>query len=482
MKRDRMSWSSPNKPEFDYIPTRDLKIALTEYAPGRELTIDKKRFSSASLYSPYVISLTDVLDESSHYVACDKCGYVQVDRCKIDIADCPVCDNDELFHQRFVVPPGFAVDVNERPKRDEGGSVQWAGFATQAQLEMQNVHHWSTRLFTNEKSGVSRLTAIAKPRYLVVVNKGIDDRGFAICPDCGLTEPEFGKGFTKSRLYDRLSQPKVHKHPTQQGAACLGQAKRPFYLGYRFRTDVALLRLTFEDPFICSVSEPSGHSALTTLSEALCLAASRVLSIEDGEIQAGWSPVSQQNGQQAEIFIYDHLAGGAGYAREIGTPDRLHKIFAVAEKLLSECTCEYSCYSCLRHYANQHDHGILDRYLALALLRHIVRGEVPIYEPHKIQKLLDPLCAVLDMQDRRYRRNVKLPDPEVSVPLILLLQDRREEWIDIHHPLVQFSTQTSPVWQAGTMSMEMVTGLSGYDLQRNLPAAIGKLETHLAKN
>ena len=80
-----------------------------------------------------------------------------------------------------------------------------------------------------------------------MVNKGVGDRGFMICPDCGRTEPVFGPGFPHSVMMQG-GAPRRHHHPLEVGVFCDGQAVGPYYLGHRFPTDVLLLRLRFAKP------------------------------------------------------------------------------------------------------------------------------------------------------------------------------------------------------------------------------------------
>jgi len=468
LKPDRKGWKQSNVPEFLFQPTRDLQLALTEYAPGREITIDKRRLTSAALYSPYVTSLATVFEEAPHYVGCAQCGYVEIHASKVLRASCPACRSPQMFAQRFVVPPGFAVDVNAEERRDEGGSVAWAGLATRAQLEPQSIDRWALELFDG------RLQAVAEPHHLVVVNKGLQDRGFRACPDCGYTEPEVSRRFTRSALLDKAGNPAVHSHPTQLGRRCDGIATQPFFLGHRFRTDVLLLRLTFAEPFSCKISERAGQAALTTLAEALCLAASRVLKIEDGEIQAHWSAVRGEDGRQAQVYVYDRLAGGAGYARDMGAPEMLRRIWQATDALLDGCTCEASCYGCLRHYQNQRDHGLLDRKLALAVLRHVTTGELPSYTEAEQAAMFGPLCALLELQGWTWERDVAVES--VRVPLIVTLPDGRRVWYEPHHPFVTFGQGTSKVLWAGELQMEIVAGLNGYDLRHNLPKVRADLD------
>src|SRR6185312_10634650 len=108
------------------------------------------------------------------------------------------------------------------------------------------------------------------------------------------------------------------------------------------------------------------HVALRTLSEALTIAATKRLDIEPDEVQAEFRPALSPGGHQgleAEIYIYDTLAGGAGFARRIG--DLGAEVYEDAIRLLEDCPagCDRSCYRCLRSFKNRFEHNLLDRHL-----------------------------------------------------------------------------------------------------------------------
>ena len=81
----------------------------------------------------------------------------------------------------------------------------------------------------------------------MVDKKGVKNRGFRICPDCGRSEPEYGPGFTETKLM-RGGVAVQHKNPLEVGVICTGVADGPYYLGHRFPTDVLLLRVAVTSP------------------------------------------------------------------------------------------------------------------------------------------------------------------------------------------------------------------------------------------
>jgi len=460
------------KRNFDYEPQRDLQIALSEYAPGASLTIDKWRFSSAALFSPYAPDVNFILDRAQSYTSCPSCGYVSLQETDAFAASCPCCGNTELFRQSFVTPQGFAPDINIKREVDKGQAPEFAGRASRAQLEVQEPpENWDIVL--NE----GRLAVIAGPRNLVTVNKGIGDRGFIVCPNCGRSEPVFGPGYPNSDMF-KGAIPRQHHHPLEQGVMCDGHATGPFYFGHSFLTDVMLLRVRVAEPVVCSIAHTAersgrpGQVALTSFVEALCLAASNTLQIEEGELSGNWCPVLGRDSRDVHVFLYDLLPGGAGYTKLV--KDNLQMVLDETERLLNGCTCESSCYSCIRHYSNNFLHASLDRVLAYALLKHLRTGSIPDLNGQESEKVLSPLIDLLRLQG--YATLQDEVRDGVKIPLIIRRSGGGEIWAQAHHPLVNELAIPSPVRKAAEAAFVEFCSLDAFMLRHDLPNAFSKLQ------
>ena len=150
--------------------------------------------------------------------------------------------------------------------------------------------------------------------------------------------------------------------------------------------------------------------------------------IEEGELSGNWCPVLGENNQDAQIFLYDLLPGGAGYTRLV--KQRLIEVLDETEKLLDGCDCETSCYRCLRHYGNNYYHASLDRKLAHVLLKFIKYGEYPDLSNKVKRQALDPLLDLL-----RLKQVEVYPEAErlgVQIPLVIRREDHSEIWVDVH--------------------------------------------------
>ena len=468
--KQRQRGQPAGKREYDYQPQRDLQLALTEYAPGRSLTIDKWRFESAAIYSPFQPSPQPTLDSSKPYTSCNNCTWVSLEPDASSLTLCPICGSDELSRMDFITPAGFASDMGERRRVDRGQSISYAGRTDRARLELQDPPgDWDSEPFGG------RLAVWSGSRNLAMVNKGIGGRGFRVCGQCGRAEPAYGPGYTATKL-TKGEVPTDHSHPMEPGVVCSGRAQGPFYLGHSFPTDALLLRLRVGQPVRLGTTNTPGllsraaRMGLTSLVEAIALSASRVLQIDEGELAGWWAPVLGPNTNEAQLYLYDLLAGGAGYARAVGLA--LDEVFDATEKLLLGCDCMSSCYKCIRHYGNNWIHTSLDRHLALSLLQHIRNETTPILSDADKSSSLEALCEYLKLRGFMVRRDFDADG--VRVPLSVTLPNG-EFWVDVHHAIVDSNSTGQAVTAAANSKFLQSVVLDAFDLLHDLPAAVGRL-------
>jgi hypothetical protein len=297
-----------------------------------------------------------------------------------------------------------------------------------------------------------------------------------VCPECGRAEPEFGKGFTEPKLM-KAGRPIRHNHPLEMNVQCDGQAVGRLYFGHNFPTDVLLMKLRFDAPATCAtgsgggrVGQP-GRAALVSVVEALCLAASRALQIDEEELSGNWSPLLGGGNREVQLFLYDLLPGGAGYTKLV--KDNLTQVLETAEAMLVGCDCDSSCYRCLRHYGNTQLHASLDRRLALSVLRYLRDGAIPNPSFEEKSRALDGLVALLDLKGVTAERSVH--KGTLVVPLVLTRGDGAEVWVDVHHPLVDPETAPSVVKERAESEFLEFCSLDTFVLRHDLPFAVSKL-------
>ncbi len=223
---------------------------------------------------------------------------------------------------------------------------------------------------------------------------------------------------------------------------------------------------------------------MRTVSEALTIAATQRLEIESGELQAEYRPALSPGGHaglEAEIYIYDTLAGGAGFARRIGGLGRT--LFEETIRLLEHCpaNCDRSCYRCLRSFKNRFEHDLLDRHLGASLLRYLVRGEAPSLDKARVELAADRLFEDLSRQGLdgvSLARNARIDlvgIGSVEAP-ILVRSGGREFIIGIHGPLTPDHATDEKLRDAKEYgSLVPVILIDEIVISRNLPFASGQV-------
>ena len=180
-----------------------------------------------------------------------------------------------------------------------------------------------------------------------------------------------------------------------------GRCKHPntvnVNLGYDFVTDMLVLEFALDDSRIDThrKDNPWLSRAAQSLAAALRLTASKELDIEFTELVTGYRLRNNSKGSFVDIYLYDSLSSGAGYA--VGVSDEIENLIGKIEQLLTDCDCSGACHNCLKHYRNQYVHGMLDRFAALDLLHWGVNGNIAKAIPIEEQKnLIKPLENILE--------------------------------------------------------------------------------------
>ena len=364
--------------------SRDLKIAITEYAPGAEIVRGK-------FPATYIYRVAGVYDPSAaqpdyrptgQLYECRQCRATTLrDIGEQTMRRCPECHADNLTAMPYFRPPGFTVDSaleDQGRQKYRGGGRDRAGFSSPAQLLVG----------ANALSGGSSHPAFAPNLWstvhtgdLFMRNLGPDREqpGFALCPKCGrhLTAE------TRARHQYPSDVPphRGRRIGPRAGSACPGPGGNVarVALGHRFSSEAALLAVALPDTLDAPFTEPHGKAVWYSYGTLMADAAAKILQVNPDEIQVGVRPVRDHlNRIQGEVFIYDDVPGGAGYARAIEA--NLEEISRLALSVGQTCVnpdCGGACYYCLLGYRNQRIHNLLDRNLGSAVLDYLLHGRQP---------------------------------------------------------------------------------------------------------
>lgn len=378
--RDR---SSPYRHIMKFAPSQGLPVALSQYAPGKQVWISGKCYTSGAIYSVMKDDRYEAWQSRRLYMECSECGYArtyeQGDVARQDTADCDACGESGSFGpaRYWLRPPGFAhlVFEDEVTSPDE---IPETSYATRAKLTMGTPGDSAGWHPAND-----RIRSLSTREHLLVSNTGPQNDGYTYCVKCGRIE-------ASSTPTPSVVGPHRKPYPeANDEQMCNGMnPSRHLVLGTDFITDIALFSMRVEKPIELRPVHYSTHVALRTVSEALAKAACQLLEVEPGELMAEFRPaltISGKSGKEVEIFLYDTLPGGAGFATQIA--GRGLELFQRALYLLKNCPedCDGSCYRCLRSFKNKLEHRLLDRHVGAELLEYLLSGQHPGFNEQRLQ-------------------------------------------------------------------------------------------------
>lgn len=153
--------------------------------------------------------------------------------------------------------------------------------------------------------------AVRPNQRIIMLNKGIGDKGFTICCDCGAAMP----GDDPSVLKD-IMRPYRSKFLRTR---CKHNETKNVNLGYDFITDMLVLEIALDRQQVSMDLAKNSwlNRAGQSLAEALRLSACQELDIEFTELVTGFRVRQNQKGDFIDIYLYDSLSSGAGYAVSI---------------------------------------------------------------------------------------------------------------------------------------------------------------------
>ncbi len=336
---------------------RDLKIAISEYAPGCTLVANGKVIKSYALER-----ISGREWPEYRFAVCNSCGRFHKSRSAYEEIEAQ-CECGQTLHdsegsakiRRFINPCfGFRTSLNEdgqepveiRPQRTFASRVYFSHY-----------HVAPSAGFTPEGSPDQLAELQIMRRYsrygvLSVINSGLQKRGFWICSFCG-----YG---------DTTVHNKPAKHKTPWGTPCKGTL-RPACLGHDFQSDVLEIRFGGS---LAEITEPGFWVSLTA---ALLAGAARALEIERSDIDG--TVLNYGGTDHRAIVLFDDVPGGAGHVRRIAENLRLvmQAAFDISDSC-SDCSRDQACNACLRNYRNQYASDLLRRGPVADFLRKALTG------------------------------------------------------------------------------------------------------------
>ena len=323
--------------------TRDLRLGITEFAPGSRVVADGALWESAGLRIPPGLGLP-----THSWSVCADCGVFRT-RIGEEPGDCVNCSDStaQSAAGRFVIPMfGFVGQrCSEKPGESRPPRTGFSEFRFSDY--MSDPPEFETVPCGRRAVGRRAVDIRTSPQgQITVINRGPAGRGFRICFTCGhaAAAPALGKAPAAG-----------HTRPGS-GRDCAGRLAFA-HLGHQYLTDVVEVRSPKP------MTTPQARSTLYALLEGVP---------EIGITRSDVNGTLRPSGQAGEInlVLFDAVPGGAGHAARIA--ERFPELLQAARRVVEHCECgdDSSCYGCLRSYDNQRYHDELTRGGALVVLSH----------------------------------------------------------------------------------------------------------------
>ena len=398
--------------------SRDLRMALSEFAPGSEIVANGK------IWTPYALNkATSKSWPIFQYAICKKCKHVYRYSTTLGVPredrkiDC--CHEDLSYH--YYLEPRFGFTTNVSAPKNPGESRKTGTYPTSVFFEKFNFSANST--LPNEADQISMksleigsnhiLYQYSDHGQLMVFNQGQNHRGFQVCDWCGYMKQAGSLETTTQSIKIKTDQA-TQSHKTKTGRACNCKILRHVHFGYDFMTDVLELRLPLPG---LEFTRFEGIDIWSSILYAILEGASISLGIDRGEISGCLYYKDADNAEAPSLILYDSVPGGAGHVKRIAEkiPD---VIFQSSRKVAGQCGCgaETSCYGCIRNYSNQMIHERLSRGAAYQYLT-ALQNEKAI--DRTLPELdLNDICYTVADADPSYKdydvtKTVRIPEPKI---------------------------------------------------------------------
>lgn len=398
---------------------RDLRIAISEFAPGNEVVIDKFVYRSVGVVGFQPLGtrrpkgLAEPLGRTLRVGLCDVCKNID----ERPGERCGTCGEASAYREvDLCFPIGFRAEWARERRRYE------TALDRLSRASVPRVTVDATRMRQHETGGL-----LVRGGGTVIYNVN-DNHGRSFTFKKGRNGDEFG-WLEVSHADDRWLDPDSDEREVALGAA--------------LTTDVLIAHAVAPQTSSFSHCLPEGtaasklvatarRAAWTSLAFAIRTAAAAKLDVEPPELETGIRFIRDTTSGllYPEIFLADAIENGAGYVSFLAEPaefaDLLDRVEALVGDWDRDHGCDTSCYACLRDYANSSYHPLLDWRLAADALD-ILRHGTPRHDRWAQTRVHAVEAAV-----EAFAPYWTCPDPTALVPVI---ETHGQRTIQVVHPL-----------------------------------------------
>lgn len=366
VKQDR----EDNITRYKGLPSRNLAIAIREYAPGAEVVLDGRVFKSAGISLHWHNLGGGIAEAQKLDVAwrCDMCGTQGYEDQLLNTNDLTCSNNDCLAKikfentRRIIKPSGFITDAYA----PISNNIQFQKFIP---VESAWVFVEASKIpLPNPVLGFMSYGANGQ---VIHHSNGENRQGFALCMSCGradsmLSSGEYPFGLSPTGNHYPPRPSKEDKDESNRRLFCQGSGSilPNISLGATAFTDVFELVLHHPEQNEYIQDSEQGRIIAMTLAVALRSALAQTLGISTAELGYTTRPSKLGDGQAIRVIqLFDIISGGAGFASS--APMHIEHVLKRMVEQLQCSHCDTGCSECLLDSETRHDYDKLNRTVAL---------------------------------------------------------------------------------------------------------------------
>ncbi|CAM4202224.1 DEAD/DEAH box helicase [Vibrio neonatus] len=407
----------------DY-PSRDLSVALRDYAPGSEVVLDGQVYQSSGVllnwHSPASADQVKEIQSLLWAWRCSHCGASGTSRTMPK--ECTSCESelDSKHFHRFLEPSSFSIDIRNKPHNDISKLVYVPfndPWITVDDSQWQEVSSNPSGAFRESHNG-----------HIYYHSAGLSEAGYALCLECGRMEsmPDsdevspFDVLANHRRLRGGKGQMNREAEHTCEGNDKDFAIKGPIRLGHSTHSDVFELVLFNDDG-----SPLKDRKTARSISVFLRNELADKLGINNDELGCLTKPINYNEQEAQAIVLYDVASGGAGFS--IKASEFLVELLQKAKQKAVSCGCDKACHKCLVDYSSQHALELLNRHKVVNFLsidffnRMALPDDLQIFE-WQCRRELRPLTTAIE-QALSHDENALL-----NLHLSVEQLDKLDEW------------------------------------------------------
>ncbi|GAB3481640.1 DEAD/DEAH box helicase [Marinomonas epiphytica] len=402
------------------LPSRNLAVAIREYAPGTEIVLDGRVHKTAGISLGWQKAHVEGLKETQKFdVAwhCSHCGQTGYE--------------PDLSQQNNIMCSNSACAKPIKIK-DQRKVIQPTGFVADFYLPPSNNISQTAYIPVQEPWVMGKGDKVTLPNselgYMVVDtsghvfhhSSGLYGTGYALCLGCGRAE-----SMTATEEYPKSLNPEgTHRPPMpnkfqrdengKPECGASGKIMESIHLGFNTTTDV--FELVLRNPVTAEYL--NNKSIAITIAVALRETLVDQLGISSNEVGYGTRPAIVGQGNKAQVIqLFDTVSGGAGFS--ISAAAKIKELLKGMKNVL-ECKdqCDRYCHSCLLESDSRHDIDRLDRKTALTWLNE-ADFDNHLDLPAEYQNMLGSVDAIYNSMPIKEKLAEQLRNKPFSVKFIL---------------------------------------------------------------